>query len=617
MSNIKLNDKQIGAVFHNIGPMLVLAGPGSGKTTVIIHRIKALIENYNVLPKDILVITFTKAAAMEMKSRFKELYGDNNVTFGTFHSYFFRILRSDFGYRLDDVLREDDRRNIIKKIIFEKEISVDDEEEYISNAVNEISLIKNELMDYEKYIPINFEKSEFLSILNNYENIKALNKKIDFDDMVCKCYEHLVYDKNVLDKWKGRYKYILIDEFQDINKAQYECIRILTDRNSNIFVVGDDDQSIYKFRGARPEFLLNFSKDFDNVKKVVLDINYRSTNQIINLGNAIIMNNKNRYKKVIRGTEKSGKKPVLLKSDDIGAEASEIAKKIVKYKDKISLNRIAVIYRTNIQSRAVIDAFMDFNISYQVKDAVPSIYEHRVSKDIFAYLNLILNNDDDEALERIINKPKRYISKHIISEAKKDKNKSLLNALYNVKDIKKWQSEKLDELVYNLSYLKKNKSTYEIFKYIRKNIGYDEYIKEYASFRKVNPKSLFEVLDEIQEASKSYEKVEDYIAHIENVISEMKNKKNERKADADGVVLLTMHSAKGLEFDIVFITSAVEGVIPYEKSKSYDEIEEERRLFYVAVTRAKKILFISIVKSRYEHEVKPTRFLKKIIRTGG
>jgi len=617
MKNIKLNDKQVEAVCHNLGPMMVLAGPGSGKTTVIIHRIKTLIEKYGVLPRDILVITFTKAAAVEMKNRFMKICELNDgVSFGTFHSYFFRILRNSFDYNLDNLIKEDEKKSIIRAIIHEKELIIEDEEEYINNALNEISLVKNELIDCEKYKTSNFGKSEFISLFNGYEAIKETNNKIDFDDMICKCYEKLSLNQGILEKWKNRYKYILIDEFQDINKAQYECIKLLTNKNSNIFIVGDDDQSIYKFRGARPEFLLRFPKDFNNVEKIVLDINYRSTTQIINLGNAVIKSNRNRYKKIIKGTKKDGKVPILIKSNDIGSEASEIARRIIKYRDNFNfdLNKVAVIYRTNIQARAIVDAFMDFNIPYQLKDEVPSIYEHRISKDIFAYLNLILNNDNDLALERIINKPKRYISKVVFSEAKKIKEESLLKDLFKVKDIKTWQIDKLNELIYNLS-AARGKSVYETFKYIRQIIGYDDYINQYALFRKVNPKSLFEVLEEVQESSKGYEKIEDYLAHTENIISEMKEKKKSSNIIPNGVVLSTMHSAKGLEFDIVFVTSAVEGVIPYEKSKSFDEIEEERRLFYVAITRAKKLLFISIVKSRYEQEVKPTRFLKNIIKT--
>ena len=276
-----------------------------------------------------------------------------------------------------------------------------------------------DFIDFYNYKKSNFVKIEFESLFNEYERIKKENNKIDFDDMICKCYEYLNSDKGALEKWKGRYKYILIDEFQDINNAQYECIRLLTDRNSNIFIVGDDDQSIYKFRGARPEFLLKFPEDFDNVGKIILDVNYRSTTQIINLCNAVIKGNKNRYEKIIKGTKKNGNMPVLMKSNDIGAEAAEISKKIIMFKNKVRLNKIAVIYRTNIQARAIVDAFMDFNIPYQIKDEVPSIYEHRVSKDIFAYLSLILDIDNDRAIERIINKPKRYISKELISEAKK------------------------------------------------------------------------------------------------------------------------------------------------------------------------------------------------------
>ncbi len=610
-----LNEKQEEAVFHNFGPMMVLAGPGSGKTTVIIHRIKNLIEKYNVLPKDILVITFTKAAANEMKSRFEEIdVFHEGVTFGTFHSYFFRILRNSFGYKLDNVLKDDEKRNIIKRIVDEKELIVEDEEEYIANMMNEISLIKSELGNYREHKSSNFGTMEFSSFFERYEEIKNENNKIDFDDMVCKCYQKLSENKNILEMWKNRYKYILIDEFQDINKAQYECVKLLSEKNGNVFIVGDDDQSIYKFRGARPEFLLRFPNDFDDVKKIILDVNYRSTTQIINLSNAVIKRNTNRYEKIIKGTKKNGSMPILLRNDDIGSEATEIARKISKFREKIALNKVAVIYRTNIQARSIIDAFMDFNIPYQIKDEVPSIYEHRVAKDIFAYLNLILNIKNNLAFERIVNKPKRYISKAVLAEAKKNADTSLINAVYMVDGIKTWQTQKMDELVYNLSNAKK-KNVYEMFRYIRRVIGYDEYIKEYSAFRKVNPKSLFEILDEIQEGSKGYEKIEDYLTHVDDVITEMREKKKNSNGISNGVVLSTMHSAKGLEFDIVFVTSAVEGVIPHEKSTGIEEIEEERRLFYVAITRARRLLFISIIKTRYEQAVKPTRFLKQIIKS--
>lgn len=616
MSNLKLNEKQKMAVIHNKGPMLVLAGPGSGKTTVILYRIKTLIEKYGVNPKDILVITFTKAAAEEMNNRFKSIdeFNYGYVSFGTFHSFFFRILRSAYGYTLDNILKEEEKKNIIKNILISMKMYSEDGDEIAKNITSEISFIKNELLNAEYYSSLNCGADDFRKIFNTYEKYKAENNKIDFDDMIVKCYHLLMQNNNVLSNWRKRYNYILIDEFQDINKAQYECIKLLSGKNGNLFVVGDDDQSIYKFRGARPEFLLKFPDEFENTEKIILDINYRSTEQIIKLCNVVIDSNKNRYKKFIKGTKKNGNIPVLLNPYDISEEAILIAKKIKKNQDKTPFNKIAVIYRTNIQSRAIVDAFMDLNIPFQVKDEVPALYEHWVAKDMVAYLTLALDVKRDECFKRIANKPNRYISKSSIYAAQKNKKdeESLINALYNMDELKKWQLIRVEELIYQLNTLKK-KNTYDAFKYIRKVMNYDNYINDYANYRKMSPKGLFEVLEEIQESSKGYDKIEEYLEHVENVIFDTKEKKG-LKRELNGVTLSTIHSAKGLEFDIVFVTSVVEGVIPYEKSRSFDEIEEERRLFYVAMTRARKQLYISIVKSRYEQKTTPSRFLNGIVK---
>lgn len=619
IENILLNEKQKESVNHKDGPMMVLAGPGSGKTTVIIYRIKQLIDFYKINPKDILVITFTKSAADEMKNRFNNICENinYNVMFSTFHSYFFRIIRNYFGYKVLNVLREDEKKNIIKSIVLNLQIEFQDEEEFINNIINEISFIKNELIDINFYNSTNCASSDFKSIFKLYEDFKEDNQKIDFDDMLIKCYNLLNDNKNILETWKNRYKYTLIDEFQDINKVQYECIKKLTNKNSNLFIVGDDDQSIYKFRGSRPDFLLKFPKDFENVKKIILDINYRSTNEIIKLSNIVIKFNKNRYKKIIKGTGIKGKMPVLIKTEDTSQEANAIAKKIKQYEKTTDLENIAVIYRTNLQSRAFVDIFMDYNISFQVKDIAPSIYDHWIAKDIFAYLKLSIDKTLNKEAERIINRPKRYINKFLITEAKTYLNETntLLNSLYSLKSMKNWQISKLEDLIIHLNTLKK-KDTYSAFKYIRKIIGYDEYLIEYSNYRNINSKGLFEIIEELQESSKNYEKKEDFLNHAEDVIFETKQQiKNHNTVEkGTGVVLSTMHSVKGLEFDIVFVASAVEGVVPYEKSITDEEIEEERRLFYVALTRAKKILFISIIKTRHDKEVKPTRFLNKFIK---
>lgn len=618
MSTVKLNKNQMNAVDHYKGPMMVLAGPGSGKTTVITYRIKTLIEKYNIPEKDILVITFTKSASEEMQNRFLNVTEKkyNNVTFGTFHSFFFRILRGYYNYSLENIIHEGVRLEVIRGIIQKEKIEVEQEEDFLNSLSLEISLIKNQLIDVKYHNPLSLGKDEFASIYNGYELYKKENNKIDFDDMLIKCYELILNNPVVLKFWQDRYKYILIDEFQDINKVQYECIKLLAAPLYNIFIVGDDDQSIYKFRGAKPEFLLRFPNEYSHVESAILDTNYRSTDQIIKICNKIINQNKVRFEKKIIGTNVNGEVASLIKPEDISAEASMVAKKVKGLMGKIPLHEIAIIYRTNIQARAFVDVFMDMNIPYQVRDEMPVIYEHWISKDICAYMKLALDKTDDDSLIRIINRPKRYMSKAIIASCKKQSG-SLLKNLHNANNIQMWQLIRIEELDFYLNSIKLRK-TYDAFKYIRQAVCYDDYIKEYANYRKMNSSGLFEVLDELQEAAKSYEKIEDYLIHVENVIEESKNKNIEKKHDKnakkDSVILTTMHSAKGLEFHTVFLVGVVEGVIPHEKSKTIEEIEEECRLLYVGMTRAKKKLYISILKNRYEQEAKPSRFLDKLIK---
>ncbi|NLM13309.1 MAG: ATP-dependent helicase, partial [Epulopiscium sp.] len=443
------------------------------------------------------------------------------------------------------------------------------------------------------------------------EEYKFQSQKIDFDDMLYYCYELLRENKHILSLWRKRYQYILIDEFQDINKVQYETIKFLSAPCNHLFIVGDDDQSIYKFRGARPEFLLHFPKDFKNAGRVTLDINYRSTKRIIEMSNSVISKNVHRYQKKIKTVNEKGDEPVFIQSEDGEEEALRIAEWILDWKKKgMAYRDIAVIFRTNIQARALVDIMLDLNIPFYLRDEIPNIYEHWVAKDILAYIKLSKDIKDNESLERIINKPKRYISKGVIFEAKK-KNGILFENLYRTPYLQTWQINRLEELKFHLDCIK-NKKPGEAIVYIRNNIGYNDYIVEYAQFKNISVKGLKEILDEIQEAARYYESYEKWINHIQNVGEEMKEGKRRMIGEMDAVTLSTMHGAKGLEFEAVCIAGAVEGVIPHNKSSSPAELEEERRLFYVGITRAKKYLAISTVKKRYEEEVEPSRFIDEM-----
>lgn len=613
--NIQLNENQKKAVLHNKGAMMVLSGPGSGKTTVITHRIKSLITNYNVEPTSILVITFTKAASEEMKERFyKACDVPYNVTFGTFHSYFFRIIRAHYRYELNNILKDAEKLKMLKHIIYSLNVAFDNEEEFLQNIMSEISLVKNELIKPEFFNSNYLDTNTFCLIYKEYEKLKEQQNKIDFDDMLIKCYHLLKENEDVRQFWKNKYKYILIDEFQDCNKVQYECIKMLVSDEENIFIVGDDDQSIYGFRGSKPEFLLNFPKDFKDTEKVILNTNYRSTEQIINICNVVISENKKRYVKNIVGTNKIDKAPILLRCYDINEEANKIIQKIDRLKNKIPLEEIAIIYRTNLQARAIVEELMDLNIDYQLKDSIPSIYEHFIAKDIIAYLKLSQDILDNASFLRIANKPKRFLNKNILNEAKEicKNEKSIISYLYTRQDLKHWQVEKISELEFHLSNIK-NKNTYDAIKYILKNVGYEDYIEDYSMFKKIKPTGLFEIANEILESSKLYENILDYLTHVEDINMEL-SQSYKNQDEQKGIVLTTMHSAKGLEFEVVFVIGCIEGIIPHQKSKSNDEIEEERRLFYVALTRAKTLLYISILNTKYENKAVPSRFLNKLIK---
>lgn len=647
-----LNESQRQAVLKGKGPQMVIAGPGSGKTHVIMHRLlylmtygpvyhtnlipqgitkndleiikekpesaqaRSLLYSFAVRPENILVISFTKAAADEMKTRFSFLASQHKldygkVTFSTFHALFFRILRSVYGYSLKEILEENEKRIIFRQIAEALKIEFEDEEEFISELQNEISLIKNDLIDISYYNSMILPSEQFKNFYLTYDSYKRKNNKIDFDDMLYDCYDLLKTNNKVLDFWRNKFKYILIDEFQDISKVQYELIKLLAAPDNNLFIVGDDDQSIYKFRGARPEFLLNFPEDFKNAGKVILNINYRSTKKIVLASNKVISKNKKRFEKKITGIHDEGADIVLIQSEDIENEALHIVEWIQSLTRKeLAYKDIAVIFRANLQARALVDIMFDLNIPFCLKDEIRNIYEHWIAKDLMAYLRLSLDDYDNESIERILNKPKRYISKGLIFEAKKKKG-NLLDSLYYLPGIRGWQLEKLDELKFHLSRLKK-KAPEEAIAYIRKNIGYDDYILEYASYKNISTRGLMEVLDEIMEGAKSFKNCTDWLRHIGKLEEEIKKGKKRGVGQNDGVVLSTMHGAKGLEFEAVCIAGAVDGIIPHYKSQGISGLEEERRLFYVAMTRAKKYLALSTVKKRYEEEVKPSCFIEDL-----
>lgn len=633
---LELNKNQKMAVEHLDGPCLVLAGPGSGKTRVIADRIIYMIENCNVAPRRILAISFTKASSIDMKKRTMSLSNNEQikkVNFGTFHSSFFRILRRYSGVKLEDLISEVDRFKLIKSILKHLKISNYSDDD-VSDVLSEISLVKNEMMKSSDFESQTFSQSEFQDIFRLYEKAKNAANKIDFDDMLILTYILLKKSPEVLNIVRQVYKYILIDEFQDINRVQFEVIKLIAEPSNNVFAVGDEDQSIYGFRGARPDFMMNFEKYFESAKCIVLDVNYRSRKNIVQLSQNLIKNNKNRHEKNINSNRSESGEIRYIYPKDTDDEANIIAKEIkslvesenIREEKKSSSNEkklfeysdFAVIYRTNRQARAFVDVFMDNRIPFVLKDSARSIYDHWVSQDIISYLRIAANIGNNEDWSRIINKPFRYISKSAVSSALKSDD--FFQSLMNNSDIKDFQKKNLEELYDDLQYVRSLAPEYGI-SYIRSTLDYDRYILEYCHERKIKAKQIVEILDELETSAKSYKSIFDYFKHIENVREEIK-KRTEKKTtsmdniETDGVVLTTMHSAKGLEFKNVYVAGVNDSVIPFipsdEEKPKDSNYEEERRLLYVGITRAKDNIVISAPSKRFGKSIAKSRFLKEL-----
>ena len=469
--------------------------------------------------------------------------------------------------------------------------------------------MNSELEQPNRFTPVGMPVEEFRKLYRAYEGYKERHEKLDFDDMLTQCYQLLREDVAVREYWQRKYKFILVDEFQDVNQAQFACLQILAEKHQNLFVVGDDDQSIYAFRGARPDFLLHFPTLYPAAKKVTLNTNYRSTERIVNLAERVIGNNEVRFVKNMKGIGEAGDKVTFFLAEDAAKEAAHIAEKIGRLLDEgVPLIEIAVIYRTNLQGGAFARELYKRGIPYDLRDNSGNVYEHWVAKDLLAYLLLAENEESDSALRRILNKPKRYIGKDLLAEAEAMPY-TLLRSFFVCPSLKGWQEENLENLRIDLNQIRK-RTPYDALKYIRKVIGYDEYLEEFAAYRRTSAQVLQEIADEIMETAKDCADVRSFREQLERLSLQMKEQSRKKGQKRNGVALMTMHGAKGLEFRAVFLPSLVEGIVPHEKGM--DTVAEERRLFYVAMTRASEKLCLSAILQRYEKERKPSRFLAEM-----
>ncbi len=615
---MKLNRGQDEAIKHGNGPCMVLAPPGSGKTLIVTERTRYLIEESGVRPDQILVITFTRYAAREMKKRFERLTAGKNypVTFGTFHSIFYGILKCAYGIGANNLMSEKESSVLLQEVLDQTDIEstpeVEDEEELVRELLREVGMVKNGLCHLKDFHSKYLTQDEFAEVFRSYEHQKKELKKFDFDDMLVQCYALFRKKPEILQGWQKRFQYILIDEFQDINRVQYEVIRMLAAPRYNLFVVGDDDQSIYGFRGAKPELMLYMKQEFPSLRTISLTVNYRSTEFITGAAARVILHNDTRFYKRVQSFRGRGQNVHVQEVLDEQEEAQYVTEEIQKKLDQgIKPGEIAVLFRAAVQARMISEILSEHRIPFEMRDYVTNFYRHFIVKDMMAYLQLAAGKRDRSLFLTICNRPLRYLARN--SMENRQVNFEELRKFYCDKD---WMLDIIDQFDVDVRMMK-NMAPYAAIQYIRKKIGYDDFLKEYAEKHQISWKQLMDVMAELEERSKnfkSYDEWEIHIAKYTQELEEQQAKARKIKGERENKVqLMTIHSAKGLEFEDVFVIHANEGEIPHQKAEKKDEIEEERRLFYVALTRAKNNLCISYITQKNGNSIKPSRFVEELL----
>ncbi len=610
---MKFNDMQHKAVVHRTGPCQVLAGPGSGKTLTVVNRIRYLIEECNVRPEEILVVTFTRYAAAEMRSRLAALMGRKNipVTAGTFHGIYYGILKWAYKFDSRNILSEEEKYQILRSVIFGQDLEVFDEEDFLKDIAEEIGRIKNNRLPLEEFVSAKVDAGAFREIYRAYEERRKSLRKIDFDDMLVVCYELFRSRPDILAMWQKKFRYILVDEFQDINRVQYDVIRMLALPENNLYVVGDDDQAIYGFRGADSELMFQFLKDYPDAEQIVLGTNYRSTGNIVKNSLKVISHNKRRFQKKLTAVKDRGKCLHVQELKDPAEEAEYVADQIEQYIDAgNAAEETAVLFRIHTDARPLVEELIKRHIPFQIKEHLPNLYDHFIAKDIQAYLRLAMGGRERRDFLQVMNRPKRYIGRD-----------SLPGAAVSFEDMRKfycdkdWMMDRIDQFEWDVKMLAKM-APYAAIQYIRKRIGYDDFIRDHAYSHKVDRADLNDVLAELEESAKPCSSIEEWFRHIEEYTETLRLKERQKSMDQEGVRLMTLHAAKGLEFDAVWLIEAVEGQIPYKKAKTDRETEEERRLFYVGMTRAREQLTVCYTKSKNGKAAEPSRFVDELLEDG-
>jgi len=671
---MEFSKEQREAITHGTGPMLVLAGPGSGKTAVIIRRVRYLAEELQVPEEHILVITFTKAAAEEMEQRYQRLTGytgQSKVCFSTFHALFFKILRESADYTANSLLKESEKYAILRDVLYKLYPKRMFETEMLQRILGEISRYKSRgSTDAEKnsflhkvqawkescaagnmpwkdtYIPA-IDKELFAEVFPEYERRIRAEQRLDFDDMVALSFRLLQEDRKVLQKWQERFRYILVDEYQDIDPMQYEAVKLLAGTDANLFAVGDDDQSIYAFRGAAPQLVGRFKKDFPKAKLTVLACNYRSHVNVTRAAARLIRENTQREEK--RFTNHTTEKGVfrIEKFMDRAEEYKLLTERIAD--SGIPLREQAVLYRTNRQPGGLLMQLRKKNLPYRMQGRTNDLWEHWMTQDIAAYFRLAGGARERKEFLRIANRPVRYLPRDLFQDTRIEQERLLrsLTGRYDLQDI-------VRKLFFDIGMLQKM-NPFAAMHYIRKAIGYEDFLTKYAWEQGIEKEELFDVLEEIADTTRSadtFAEWEEQMLQMHALVernggynkgrfSEVPGTSNEmlrerpvltattgnmlhnevgmvkgrveRRGETDCLNLMTFHASKGLEFRRVYLIDLNEGLVPHRRAKTKEEIEEERRVLYVAMTRAKEELYLLYTEKRGGRDIPPSRFLRELM----
>lgn len=595
------NDAQEQAINTIDGQIIVIACPGSGKTTTLVRRINHMVNDLNIPSEEILMLTFTNAAAKEMKERYHKQYGKDNATFCTIHSLCLALLKKFLNFRTENIIK-DSYSFFIEQL--KNNTSIADKNDFITNILTDFSIIRNNLLDEKQYDPKSCkDKKLFLDLYYSYEAYKKENKLIDFDDMLVMAYDLLKSNANVLNWLRNKYKYIQVDEYQDVNIIQRNLIYLIAGKDGNLAVVGDDDQSIYAFRGAKPDIMLNFKKDYPNAKVIKMSTNYRSGKNIIAESDKIIKQNKNRYEKDFIAYHKTLGSVQKIYSETQIRENLWIQEKIKSL--KVPLTDVAILFRTNKQAESIAASLIESNIPFHTTERIPNVYENWMFYDILSYYRLANNISYASDLRRVLNHPNRYLDN---TYTRNGLNKQkMLNATLLVKE--SWKQEKNRTEILDFFFLLnklKGKSPKEFLSILFKTGKYSKYINEYAKLRNIDKEDFRAQWKRYEADASKFKTWDEWNKYISQYALNLKNKEKCKT----GVTLSTLHCSKGLEWDTVFIIDCVEKIYPFSRARTKEELEEERRLFYVGMTRAKKSLYLCSYKFKNGEPINPSIYIK-------